>query len=251
MLVVGLTGGIGTGKSTVSALLKERGIPVVDADVLAREAVLPGTRAYKPDRGDVRAAGAPGRRVPRPAEARRHCVCGRGAAEEAECDCAPGGAPRDGVCGAGALDARRADMCAGRAAADRVGDPQVCREGRRGLLARGGSSAEIQLQRLRKRDGSTREAAMARLNAQLPITEKLEFADHVIDNSGGLQELRDQVDSAARKLHRDVGWSWRVSWVCPPYALAAAAWVLLWRRVRVARKRSWRSRSRHTAPSGS
>lgn len=43
--VVGLTGGIATGKSTVSALLKASGIPVVDADILAREAVAPGTRA--------------------------------------------------------------------------------------------------------------------------------------------------------------------------------------------------------------
>jgi dephospho-CoA kinase len=45
--VVGLTGGISTGKSTVSNLLKERGLPIIDADALAREVVLPGTRAYK------------------------------------------------------------------------------------------------------------------------------------------------------------------------------------------------------------
>jgi dephospho-CoA kinase len=42
--VVGLTGGIATGKSTVSSLLKSRQIPVIDADVLAREAVQPGTK---------------------------------------------------------------------------------------------------------------------------------------------------------------------------------------------------------------
>jgi dephospho-CoA kinase len=41
--VVGLTGGIASGKSTVSTLLKARNIPVVDADILAREVVLPGT----------------------------------------------------------------------------------------------------------------------------------------------------------------------------------------------------------------
>ena len=43
MLRIGLTGGIGSGKSTVSALLAERGAQVVDADVLAREAVAPGS----------------------------------------------------------------------------------------------------------------------------------------------------------------------------------------------------------------
>jgi dephospho-CoA kinase len=43
VLRIGLTGGIGSGKSTVSALLAERGAQVVDADVLAREVVEPGT----------------------------------------------------------------------------------------------------------------------------------------------------------------------------------------------------------------
>jgi dephospho-CoA kinase len=44
VLRIGLTGGIGSGKSTVSALLAERGARVVDADVLAREVVAPGSR---------------------------------------------------------------------------------------------------------------------------------------------------------------------------------------------------------------
>lgn len=45
MLIVGLTGNIASGKSTVAALLRARGAPLVDADVLAREAVAPGTEA--------------------------------------------------------------------------------------------------------------------------------------------------------------------------------------------------------------
>jgi dephospho-CoA kinase len=46
-LVVGLTGGIATGKSTVSSLLKASHIPIVDADIIAREVVAPGTPALK------------------------------------------------------------------------------------------------------------------------------------------------------------------------------------------------------------
>ena len=45
--VVGLTGGIATGKSTVSKLLKSQSVTVIDADVIAREVVLPGTRALR------------------------------------------------------------------------------------------------------------------------------------------------------------------------------------------------------------
>ncbi|RCH77765.1 hypothetical protein CU097_002055, partial [Rhizopus azygosporus] len=44
MKLVGLTGGISTGKSTVSRLLAEQGIPIVDADKIARDVVEPGTK---------------------------------------------------------------------------------------------------------------------------------------------------------------------------------------------------------------
>lgn len=46
-IVVGLTGGIASGKSTVSRLLKERSVPVIDADFLAREVVAPGTSGLR------------------------------------------------------------------------------------------------------------------------------------------------------------------------------------------------------------
>lgn len=47
MILVGLTGGIGSGKSTVARLLAERGAVVVDADELSREALRPGTRTFE------------------------------------------------------------------------------------------------------------------------------------------------------------------------------------------------------------
>ncbi len=47
MIVVGLTGGIGSGKSTVSALLRARGATIVDADLIARQVVEPGGAAYQ------------------------------------------------------------------------------------------------------------------------------------------------------------------------------------------------------------
>src|SRR3954463_9062565 len=47
MLLVGLTGNIGSGKSTVAQLLSERGATIIDADVLSRRAVEVGTSAHK------------------------------------------------------------------------------------------------------------------------------------------------------------------------------------------------------------
>ena len=46
MIVIGLTGGIGSGKSTVAAMLVQRGAVLIDADAVAREVVEPGTPAY-------------------------------------------------------------------------------------------------------------------------------------------------------------------------------------------------------------
>ena len=48
MFLVGLTGGIGSGKSTVASMLAERGAVVVDADAISREVVMPGGPAYQP-----------------------------------------------------------------------------------------------------------------------------------------------------------------------------------------------------------
>jgi dephospho-CoA kinase len=47
VVVIGLTGGIGSGKSTVSAMLAERGATIVDADLIARQVVEPGTPAHQ------------------------------------------------------------------------------------------------------------------------------------------------------------------------------------------------------------
>lgn len=129
---------------------------------------------------------------------------------------------------------------------------EVGREGRRGVLVRPPhfraytcfsppppppdvlflSSAEIQLHRLMKRDNSTREDASARLNSQLPITEKIKYADVVIDNSGTPQELEREIGAVIKRLRDDAGWSWRLSWLFPPWGVASAAWMLSWRALR-------------------
>jgi dephospho-CoA kinase len=100
------------------------------------------------------------------------------------------------------------------------------------------SSAEIQLQRLIERDKLTRDNARARLESQLAITDKLGYADIVMDNSGTRAELEVQVDEFARRLYLERGWSWRVEWLIPPVGFISAIWTLIWRRVKYARKRT-------------
>lgn len=51
----------------------------------------------------------------------------------------------------------------------------------------------VQLQRLMSRDGSSKEAAQARINSQMPLEAKVKLADVVIHNDGDMQELQQQV----------------------------------------------------------
>ena len=92
------------------------------------------------------------------------------------------------------------------------------------------------------RDKSAVEDASARLNSQMPIAEKTQYADIVVDNSGSLQDLQIQVDSLVRRLHTEAGWSWRFTWLIPPFALISAVWVLFWRMVWRDRKAARRAR---------
>lgn len=93
-------------------------------------------------------------------------------------------------------------------------------------------SAEIQLQRLMRRDGSSKEDASARLNSQLPISDKLQYADIVIENSGTVQELEREVDAFVKKLRKQTGGlRWLMSWLIPPLGLASAGTTLMWRRI--------------------
>jgi len=95
------------------------------------------------------------------------------------------------------------------------------------------TSAEIQLQRLIKRDGSTHEEASSRLNSQLPIAEKLPYADNVVENSGTLIELETETQLLMNKLtHESGGLVWLLCWLIPPIGIFFAFKSLAWRRLK-------------------
>lgn len=104
------------------------------------------------------------------------------------------------------------------------------------------SSPEVQLQRLMKRDNSTEQDASTRLNSQLPITEKVVYADIVIDNSGSLQELEAEVNNVVEGVRKSVGWWWLVAWLLPPFAVVSATMMLGWRWIWISSRQTRRRR---------
>ncbi len=195
-LVLGLTGGIATGKSTFAAALRRLGAPVLDADALAREAVLPGSRALteiaRQFGGEVL---LPGGALDRAAMARLVFRDGEARAR-LERIVHP------------EVRALFASRCAALAAA---GQPRVVYDVP--LLFEAGRASEVdrvavvwalpevQLARLRERDGLDEAAAAARLAAQWPLAEKLAKADAVIVNDSDLAAL----EAKAGRLWEDLG----------------------------------------------
>jgi dephospho-CoA kinase len=201
--VVGLTGGIGTGKSTVARLLAELGAVVIDADAIVRELQAPGTpllaqiaesfgpAILRPDGQLDREA--LGRLVfSDPATRRRlnalvHPAVGAEMLRRVEAARRAGAAlvvldipllleGRAARAG-GATDAPRA-----RTASDLVSEVIVVY-----------APEPAQIARQVARDGASPAHAAERVAAQLPIEEKRKLADHLIDNSGSLENTERQV----------------------------------------------------------
>jgi dephospho-CoA kinase len=188
MRLIGLTGGIATGKSTVAEMLGSRGALVVDADRLAREVVEPGTAALTAivaefGEGVLDADGRLDRAllgsvVFADAEQRRRL--------EDITHPAIGTLMQERV--AAAVQASPPLVA--------VDIPLLFETHRQGmfegvLLVYADEST--QLRRLAARDGLSESEARRRLSAQMPIDEKRRLATWVIDNSGGLAETEHQV----------------------------------------------------------
>jgi dephospho-CoA kinase len=188
MLLVGLTGGIGSGKSTVARLLEERGAVVFDADALAREAVEPGTPGHD---AVVERFGPnvllPGGALDR--EALASIVFADPAARrDLEAIIHP--------------EVRRlfAEGCERYDRTDTVvvfAAPLLVETGMHtafGVLIVVSAPVERQIERLMRDRGMSEPAIRARINAQLPLEDKAAVADVIIDNEGSLEALEGQVD---------------------------------------------------------
>jgi dephospho-CoA kinase len=186
--LIGITGGIASGKSTVTAMLRRLGAHVLDADEIAREVVAPGSEGLKE------------------IAARWPDVIGQD----------------------GALDRKRLAKHIFSSADDRRALEQITHPRIQGIVlertnalwdkgervafydapllienrlheAMGGVilawvPREVQLQRLMQRNGLSRADAEARISSQMPLDDKRAFATWLIDNSGTLDATRAQVE---------------------------------------------------------
>ncbi len=177
--MIGLTGGIASGKSSVAAILRDLGAQVLDADVLARQVVEPGQPAYQDivrefGTGVLAEGGSLDRKrlgelvfADPAARARLNAITH----------------PRIGAAG-------QAEIARHVAAGESVVIYEAALLVENGLhraldgLIVVSAAPEVQLQRLMRRDGLDEAAARARLAAQLPLADKLAVASHVIHNDG-------------------------------------------------------------------
>ena len=188
MKVIGLTGGIATGKSLVASLLQEMGAKIVDADELAREAVLPGQRAWQEivdtfgseilhsdqtiNRGKLRGIVFKETRARKILESITHPKIRKLAQERI-----------------GQLAAQGAEVILYMAPL--LFENEIHLWLRPVILIT--CDPESQKRRLRERDKLSEEEIEQHLGAQMPIEEKKKLADIIIDNSGDRERLKKEV----------------------------------------------------------
>ncbi len=183
--VVGLTGSVATGKTTVTEMFQRLGAAIVDADQLARAVVQPGTKALQEivrlcGQEILLASGELDR-----SSLRQRIIADQELREEVNAITHP----------------RILELES--AAIKEAAFPLVIVDA--ALMIESGSYTrfrelilvyvprDVQLKRLMKREGMTRKAAVAFMDTQMDIEEKKKYATYLVDNSGTVEETAEQV----------------------------------------------------------
>lgn len=195
-LVIGLTGGIASGKSTVSAMFKQLNIPVIDADQIARDVVLPGEQTYdkivahfgkdilhdddtlnRRKLGEIIFADEEKRQqlnaIIHPA-IRQQMLQQRDHYVRAKEKCVVLDIPL-------LFESQLMDYV------EKIIVVYV--------------DEQIQLERLMTRDQSSEQDAQQRIDSQLPLKDKVKLADAVIDNNGTIEQSKAQLIETLREWH--------------------------------------------------
>ncbi len=195
-MIVGLTGGVASGKSLVAGELKKLGAHIIDADVISREIVEPGSEAYRDivrefGEGVLRADGTIDRKA-----------LGRIVfADPARLSAL------NGITHPRIIEKIRSGM---KALGERFADALIVVDA--ALLIEVGLHREMsrvivvyadedrQVERIMARDGLGEKEARERINSQMPLSRKVEYADFVIDNNGSVEDTRRLVKELYLKL---------------------------------------------------
>lgn len=198
MILVGLTGGLATGKSAVARLFQDCGAVVLDADVLARQLVEPGKAAW---RDIVRAFGkqvlSPDRSLDRHALAK---IVFRNRAKLKKLNAIVH--PRV------AREQTRLTQEIARKDPDAVilyDAPVLIEAGahkRMGKIVVVSADQETQIKRLRNRNHLSRTEALRRVRSQLPLAQKVKLADYVIDGTLSFEQTKNEVQRIYAELQQ-------------------------------------------------
>lgn len=196
MLKVGLTGGIASGKSTVSRIFAGFGAKVLDADEVAREVLLPGQPAW------TRLRQAFGQEFFRPDGTVKRKQLRKLVFADAEKRSQLNAIVHPEVM---KEISRRSEswLSSDQAGVLLVDVPLLLEVGvanRFDKVVVVYVSESIQIQRLLQRDGISEEEAQQALDVQMALSQKVEQADYLIDNSGSLAETRIQVEKVWEEL---------------------------------------------------
>ncbi len=200
-VLLGVTGGIASGKSTVARMLEELGAPVIDFDILSRAVVEPGKPAWK----DIVAFFGEQALNPDKTLDRKNLseIVFRDLEKRKKLE--------------GFIHPRIYEEFANRVKEIVHRNPQAIIQAVVPLLIEANLQhlfhkllvvyvpEEVQIQRLMERDHISREMALNILSAQMPIEEKKSYADYLVDNSGDLEETRKQVSRVWKELQRYQG----------------------------------------------
>jgi len=197
LTVIGLTGGIASGKSTVTALLKEKGAAIIDADKIAREIMSKGEPAWfevlnyfgdeilNNDRSDI------------DRKKLAHIVFSDKAKLEV----------LNNITHPKIIEEIKRQVEEYKKAGKKiiVIDAALLIETGLDKIADEvwvvAANEDIQLQRLMAREKDiTKDEALKRIKSQMPLAEKLKFADRVIDNNSSIEETKKQVDKMWTKI---------------------------------------------------
>lgn len=193
MKIIGLTGGIGSGKSTVSQMIRRAGIPVICADKYAREVVGPGRKAYK------KIVKTFGKEILKKNKTINRLKLGSIVFQS------PGK----------------------RKILNKIVHPEVLRQMKQetkglkgkkpaiwdvpllfeagfdkmcGVIVLVDSPEKTRIKRLMKRDDLSQSEIKKRMASQMPMKKKRKKADYIIDNSGTIIKTKRQVEQLAKKL---------------------------------------------------